>query len=84
MNKIDFSDRVRCTLLWEFIQYSETKFSPATEQEDKQAAVAAFMGFLREHSEILDANTLVEWVKSKQGNYPEEQIQAMLQTFRMH
>ena len=47
MNKIDFSDRVWCTLLWEFIQYSETKFSPATEQEDKQAAVAAFMGFLR-------------------------------------
>ena len=69
MNKVNFSDRVWCTLLWEFIRYSGTKFSLATETADKEAAVAAFMGFLKENSELLDANAVIEWAKSKQSTY---------------
>lgn len=103
----DFSDRVWCTLLWEFMQYTKRTLSNSAyvDQifEDSQEigflkepefirilshdalnrivrtfAPGLFLNFLRANTELLSPDGVIEWTRSRQDDYPEDDLLRIL------
>ena len=80
MDKQNFSDRVWLTLLCDFI----ARLPVGAAASEPEAAAGAFLGFLRENSEILDTNATLKWVESMQEQYPQEQLLKHFQPTTKH
>ncbi|MGB7293209.1 MAG: hypothetical protein WBD99_13630 [Thermodesulfobacteriota bacterium] len=109
MEQKDFSDRVWCTLLWEFVQFLKEQLDDTAALERQIAAAqelgvfpkgpreiptvdtaltsgisavtpTLFLKFLRANTELLDGEGTVEWVRSRQHRYPDDQLRRLVKT----